>query len=218
MALTRSGRRAERKPVPKSEYIASEADSTAARWPSPPPAPKRKCPFDPVAYVDGVQWQDGLPEGCLSRVFELLLADKNATEAPAVTSLIETGNARSQQWQAAQTQVQRPLQPGAAVPEQLRAAGPQNPPRAAPVQVRGSKIRSCPVVVWGAGSDSTWFNLQLQDWELLPAVRYIEVDHPEEHYCLALGVVGDGSGAAAAGWLGQGLRLELLKQLGSRHC
>jgi hypothetical protein len=37
----------------------------------------------------------------------------------------------------------------------------------------------CQVVVWGAGSDSTWFNLQLQDWELLPAVRYIEVDHPE---------------------------------------
>jgi hypothetical protein len=84
MALTRSGRRTERRPIQKSEYIASEADSTAARWPSPSPVSKRKCISDPVVYVDGVQWQDGLPEGCLSRVFELLLADKDATEAVSV--------------------------------------------------------------------------------------------------------------------------------------
>jgi hypothetical protein len=38
----------------------------------------------------------------------------------------------------------------------------------------------------------------------------------QEHYCLALGVVGDSSGGSAAtGWLAQGLRLQLLEQSGS---
>jgi hypothetical protein len=37
----------------------------------------------------------------------------------------------------------------------------------------------CQVVALGAGTDSSWFNLQHQVWELLPAAHFIELDYQE---------------------------------------
>lgn len=37
----------------------------------------------------------------------------------------------------------------------------------------------CQVVALGAGTDSSWFNLRHQAWELLPAAHFIEMDFQE---------------------------------------
>jgi hypothetical protein len=37
----------------------------------------------------------------------------------------------------------------------------------------------CQVVVLGAGSDSSWFNMRQQGWPLLPAAHFIELDYGE---------------------------------------
>ncbi|WIA40448.1 hypothetical protein OEZ86_013805 [Tetradesmus obliquus] len=63
----------------RSEYKPDEADSTVAGWPSAAP-PKRRRNVAPWEQNNGVDWQDGLPEGPLLRMFEQLLAE-NTKEA-----------------------------------------------------------------------------------------------------------------------------------------
>lgn len=62
----------------KSEYVASEADSTVAHWgPASSQAPRRKAKrSEPVQH--GVDWQN-LPDGPLLRIFEILNADEEGT-------------------------------------------------------------------------------------------------------------------------------------------
>eukprot|EP00879_Flechtneria_rotunda_P009571 GHRR01010017.1.p1 GENE.GHRR01010017.1~~GHRR01010017.1.p1 ORF type:complete len:364 (+),score=139.60 GHRR01010017.1:1114-2205(+) len=45
--------------------------------------------------------------------------------------------------------------------------------------VRPASACVCQVVALGAGTDSTWFNLQQQAWPHLKVVHYIEMDFPE---------------------------------------
>lgn len=55
------------------------------------------------------------------------------------------------------------------------AAAPSEPPGSSSAWV--SPV--CQVVALGAGTDSSWFNLQHQAWELLPAAHFIDLDYQE---------------------------------------
>lgn len=82
MAFTRQQSKEKAKPTfIKSEYVASEADSTVAHWgPEASQAPKRKNRRTEPFTQGGVDWQN-LPDGPLLRIFELLFADLEAKAA-----------------------------------------------------------------------------------------------------------------------------------------
>jgi hypothetical protein len=84
MAFTRSKKKQVNR---KSEYKPDEADSTVAGWPSAAPAKPRRN-VAPWEQNNGVDWQEGLPEGPLLRMFEHLHAEntKEAKEAVSICS------------------------------------------------------------------------------------------------------------------------------------
>jgi hypothetical protein len=84
MPFTRS-RQAALRGGRRSEAVPDEADSTVAHWAMPPRKRRRS---DGLTGTCGVDWQSGLPEGPLLRVFELLHAEQaNAAVSGAAHDL-----------------------------------------------------------------------------------------------------------------------------------
>lgn len=81
MAFTRRQSREKQKyTFVKSEYAASEADSTVARWgPAASQAPKRRARKTEACNQHGTDWQN-LPDGPLLRIFDILFTNKAAAE------------------------------------------------------------------------------------------------------------------------------------------